>query len=80
MGRVAVATGLAALTATTGLLFSMTSASGATCPAPTQEGPSRPVGPVSVPTCTVDLKEVKDLLTPNCDPGPCDPTAAPPQE
>ena len=79
--RAAPVAGLAAVAGTVAMLFVATSSSASTCPAPTREGPGRPVGPVTVPTCTADLKPLVDIiLGPQCDPGPCDPTAVAPSE
>lgn len=80
--RGALAAGLAAVAATTGLLVAATSSSAAwQCPPLTQSGTPVTAGPVTVQTCTTNPEDVRDIvriLIPGCDPGPCDPTAAAP--
>lgn len=60
--------GIAAVAATTGVLFAATSASATKCPPPGEIT----VGDRTISTCVV--------IFPGCDPRPCDPTAAAPQE
>ncbi|HEV2888923.1 MAG TPA: hypothetical protein VGX28_00955 [Frankiaceae bacterium] len=78
--RAALAAGVAAVVTTTGLLFAATSSAAWQCPPLTQAGSPVTAGPVTVETCTANVKDVKDILVPHCDPGPCDPTAVAPSE
>lgn len=73
MGRAAVASGLAALAAAAGIMVAASSASAIKCPPPTQPGQiTLPVTGTTVSGCYGPVVQ--------CDPRPCDPTAAPPQE
>lgn len=69
--KAAAISGVVALAATTGILFAATSASAYKCPPPTQ-----PVGDVR----GIQVCGIGGPIIPGCDPGPCDPTAAAPQE
>ena len=69
--KLALASGLAAVAVTGGVLFAVTSASAINCPPPTQPGNLYVAG-----------RTVSGCFGPvvQCDPRPCDPTAAAPQE
>lgn len=71
--KYAAFSGLAALAAAAGIALGASSASAIKCPPPTHPGTvSVPVTGTQVQSCTGPIVQ--------CDPRPCDPTAAPPQE
>lgn len=74
--KISALVGGLALAATTGVLLAATSASAIKCPPPLQPGEINVRGYVTLSGCYGHIVEVP----PGCDPGPCDPTAAPPQE
>lgn len=69
--RPALAAGLAAVAATTAVLFGATSSTAIKCPPPTHPGDLQVAG-----------RTVSGCFGPvvQCDPRPCDPTAAAPQD
>jgi len=70
--KAALASGVVALAATTGVLYAATSASAVKCPPPLD-------GPVTAGPYTVNVCEIPKIV-PGCDPAPCPPTAIAPQE
>lgn len=73
---VALLAGVTAAASAAGVLLVATSSSAAQCPAPLQGRELLVHGVVSLNPCEGSY----ELFPPGCDPGPCDPTAAPPQE
>ena len=69
--KLALVSGLAAVAATAGVLFVATSASAIKCPPPTQPGDLHVAGR-TISGCYGPVVQ--------CDPRPCDPTAAAPQD